>query len=496
MAVSTSLSPIDPKRFGFAEAQHLLNRAGFGGTLAQIAALRDMGLNKAVDLLVDFDSIDASALPAHDADPDILRPVSREERAMYMQAEKMNDNDLRDKLRMEMLRRMNLDRQQMEDLERWWLGRMITTPRPLEEKLTLLWHGHFAANHRTVHDSYLMIKQNETFRRHAAGNFAKMATEMVCDPAMIKFLNNDQNRKAKPNENLARELMELFLLGEGNYTEGDIKEGARALTGFTFEDNDFEFRAQAHDFGSKTILGQTGKFKGEEFVGILLKSPACPTWVAYKLYRHFVGDVDEGLPGAAPEQRAVIVKLGDILLAGGYELRPALKTLFKSQHFYDQGIIARQIKSPAQLVVGAMRSLNAPRRDMTILSMAMNGMGQKLFEPPSVAGWYGGKGWMNTSTLFIRQNVLTYILTGKLPNDPNWTRQRVNFDALGLIDGLSDKSPKAIVERLTSSLVGPFVSDKRKAELTEFLSQRREVNADALIGVLLLATTMPEYQLC
>lgn len=495
MAVSTSLRPIDSKTFDYAKARHLLNRAGFGGTPKQIAALREMGLDKAVDYLVDYDKIDASDLAKAEYDRDLLK-VDEQMRRQQMEARRNDNKELQDKLREEFLKRQQEDRVQMRKIEQWWLARMVATPRPLEEKLTLLWHGHFASNHRTVHNSAQMFWQNEMFRKHAAGNFGDLAYGIVRDPAMIRFLNNDANRKEKPNENLARELMELFTLGEGNYTEDDIKNGARALTGYMLEDQEFEFRRNAHDGGRKTILGQTGDFNGEDFVRIILTRPECPVWVSYKLYKHFVGDI-EGKENVDPAAKAVIQQMAKVLLDNKYAIRPVLKAVFKSEHFYDPLVVGNQIKSPAQVIVGSIRVLGTPTRDLGVLADAMGMMGQKLFDPPSVAGWEGGRGWINTSTLYVRQNFATFALTGKLPFNDGWSREKMNYDPMVMIESLIEAKTEPVIDLLTSTLLAVPTPKARRDQLLAFMAERQAgVTKDSLIALLMLITAMPEYQLC
>lgn len=493
MAPSTSLRPIPAKAFGYPQAQHLLGRAGFGGTPAQILALQEMGLEKAVDHLVDYQAIDDRDLPEPKADPNIIRPESLEERMQYQKLKREDEKAFMEKKRAEFLARQGQDRLQMRDLAEWWLARMIATPRPLEEKLVLLWHGHFASNHRVVHDSYLLLQQNLMFRKHANGSFADLAYAIVRDPAMIKFLNNDSNLARHPNENLARELMELFTLGVGHYTEQDIKEGARALTGNGVDDNEFRFRRSIHDEGVKTILGQAGPFDGEGFVRVILQNRRCPVWVATKLYKHFVGDIDLK---PDPSAESVIAQLAEGLWTSKYELKPVLKGLFMSQHFYDPAIMGNQIKSPAQLVVGSARVLGAPTRDTRTLHDAMAMMGQRLFDPPSVAGWYGGRGWINTSTLFVRQNLCTYLLTGKLPFEDGWSAQKLDFDPTFLIADLPTKTPEAVADHLLATLLGTHAGDRRD-DLVRFLKDRSAgMTRDVLVGALLLITAFPEYQLC
>lgn len=493
MPVNPLLAPIGASEFDYAKAQHLLNRAGFGGPPGQIRALVSLGLDMAVDLLVDYQEV-ATDQAAPKVDADILRPPDEDERRAYEQARKTNNNAELEKMRAARLKQEYLDRGQMSRIQTWWLQLMVTTPRPMEEKLTLMWHGHFASNHRTVRDSYLLYQQNLMLRKHANGSFSDLALGIIRDPAMIRFLNNDSNRKSHPNENLARELMELFTLGQGAYSENDIKEGARALTGYGVDDNEFVFRRMVHDQGQKNILGQKGYFDGEDFVKILLARPACAPFVAYKIYRHLVADIDEKMSN---DTRAIVLALGKLLADSQYELRPVLKTLVKSKHFYSAGVVGNLIKSPAQLLVGTARVLQAPLRDAKVLDEAMSMMGQQFFEPPSVAGWDGGRAWINTSTLFVRQNLATYLITGKLPYDDQWTRDKIAYDPMPLLDGLKDRSMTSVVDHLLATLLGGDVAMSRRQNLLDYVKERKlEVNADTLIALLLLITAMPEYQLC
>lgn len=494
MAVNPSLSPFAPAGFGVTQARHLLARTAFGASPRQVASIHELGLKAAVDFIVDFHTTDDSHISTPTFDANIIQPRSAEDRMATAMARRENDKDKLDRLRADYLQRQAEDLVQMRRIERWWLSRMIESPRPLEEKLTLLWHSHFATNHRTIHDSWLMYQQNQFFRKNAPGNFADLAMGIIRDPAMIRFLNNDSNRKSRPNENLARELMELFTLGEGNYTEADIKEGARALTGFSVEDNDFVFNQRVHDGAAKTILGQRGTHTGEDFVRILLTRPQCPLFVARKIYRHFVGDI-----GVDPEpaQQAVITSLARLLVGNRYELRPVLKSLFMSQHFYDPAIIGAMVKSPVQLLVGTIRSLETPPRDNETLCDALAMMDQKLFDPPSVAGWDGGRGWINTSTLFVRQNVALFLIAGKLPYADDWTRDDARYDPMFLLEGVPSPTPAAAVDRVVSIMVGEGVPAGRREPLLAFMkSQGNTVTRESMLGLVLLVAAMPEYQLC
>jgi len=299
--MSRHLRALPSRDFGEREARHLLNRAGFGGSPEQVRELAAMGLDAAVDSLVEFQTVPMLPVRADEFDSDIVRPANEEERAELRRARERGDEAALDRYRREIQARQRSDRRQIAAMQAWWLDRMIQTPRPLEEKLALFWHGHFATSYRGTQDSYHMFLQNRLFRAHAAGSFTELCHGMIRDPAMLRYLNNNNNRRQAPNENLARELMELFTLGEGNvYTERDIREGARALTGYTFHDDEFVFRRRWHDSDMKTIFGQTGAFDGDDFVRLILSQRIVSEFICMKLYRFFVSDQPEALPRDAP----------------------------------------------------------------------------------------------------------------------------------------------------------------------------------------------------
>jgi hypothetical protein len=315
-AMGNPFQPLAKKDFDYGAAQHLLNRAGFGGTPAQVRALLELGLDDAVDYLVEFKGERVSN-EGFEFKSDILRAQTPEERETLRRARATNDTETIARIERERQERQNADRAQIGAMKRWWLARMIETGRPLQEKLTLFWHGHFATGYRTIENSWHMLMQNGMLRSNCAGNFADLARGIISDPAMLKYLDNDENRKSSPNENLARELMELFTLGEGNgYGERDIKEGARALTGRTFRGNEYFFDRAQHDAGGKQILRRSGDFSGDDFVSIILEQPECSRFIAGKLYRFFVNDSpaltrrDGGAPGEGAARRAVRAPAG------------------------------------------------------------------------------------------------------------------------------------------------------------------------------------------
>lgn len=503
----TSLAPIEPSGFGYAEARHLLWRAGFGGTPKQIQTLAGWGPERAVDYLLNVDQVAFERPKPDQFDRDIMRPPSEEERRQYAMARRAGDEDVLAEARLRRQDMQRKDRRQIQDVQKWWLARMIESPRPMEERMTLFWHGHFATSYRTIENSYHMFLQNELFRGNALGNFGALLKGIIRDPAMIAYLDNNDSRKGRPNENLARELMELFGLGLGNYSERDIKEGARALTGYTFRDDAFYFDQKNHDGGSKQILGVSGPLNGEGFCDAILARPECAYFIARKLYHELAGDLppleqsgrdDAEVP--AP-RRAAVREMAGLLRSSNYELRPMLRRLLLSRHFYHPSLMNEQIKSPAVLVVGAVRSLNVPPRDLGLLNDAMNLMGQDLFFPPSVKGWSGGRSWINTSTLFVRQNILAYLLTGRKPQGYDATADTQKYDPAPLLEELLAADPSAgdDPERVADYLLRLTLGrspEAARAQLVEFLAPFGTLGRDVLTGALLLIAAMPEYQLC
>jgi uncharacterized protein (DUF1800 family) len=498
-STSPSLKPLPPDSFGSDQARHLLWRAGFGGSPRQLQTLVSWGLEKSVRHLLDYSAIQYGEAAEGGFDKDIIRPPTQDEQRMLAQARRASDEETVARFRARVQERERLDREQVRRLQKWWLKRMIESPRPLEEKMTLFWHGHFATSYRTIENSYHMFLQNQLFRRHAVGDFRELLFAIIRDPAMIAYLDNNDSRKNRPNENLAREIMELFALGEGHYTEKDIKEGARALTGYTFVDDEFVFQQANHDFGSKEILGKSGNLDGDDFVVAILEQRACATWIATKLYRFFVADYPSGDKARDAAAKGAIAELTSSILRARYKLAPALERLFLSEHFYAEAVMNQHIKSPAELVVGAVRSLLVPPRDLTVLLGAMRMMGQDILFPPSVKGWDGGRAWINTSTLFVRHNILCYLLTGKLPAGYDAMADEEKYDPSVLLTELAatapgaDKNVAPAAEALLKFTVGDAASHNVE-ELTSFAGAA--LTPETATGMLLLNTAMPEYQLC
>jgi hypothetical protein len=496
-----SLDAIPAKDFSLDHARHLLSRAGFGGSPAQIRILTQWGLDRSVDSLVNFGKVKDEPVPDTLFRSDIMRPPTAEERTMQRRAAASRDEDTLASIRLRRQQAEREDRGQIREMQLWWLKKMIETSRPLQEKLTLFWHGHFATSYRTIEDSYHMFQQNQLFREHATGSFKDLLHGIIKDPAMLAYLDNNDSRKNRPNENLARELMELFSLGVGNYTERDIKEGARALTGYTFSDDKFRFEKNNHDESTKTILGKTGAINGEGFVDIILAKPACAEFICTKLYRYFVHNYPTGNKAFDESAKRVIMQMADRFRGNGYDIAKTLTTLFRSQHFYDQAIRAQLIKSPVDVVVGTVRTMNAPPRDLSVLLDALDRMGQHIFMPPSVKGWDGGRSWINTSTMFVRQNIAVFLLTGQRIFGRDGLSQSESFDVAALLDQIRGTYTDAVgskesIDALLRFTLGRTDPAGRKV-LDDYIASRGgTLTSELLSELLLLITATPEYQLC
>ena len=416
------LEPLAEAEFGYEQAAHLLERAGFGGTPVQIEELVSLGLKGAVSRLVDYEQVDDSDLPPFDEsgiwnegmDP---FPASR---AQAVRIARRHGRSLGVDVLPEGVSRplqpvvdkffygLRSNVLETRRLALWWGDRMVTTPRPLEEKMTLFWHDHFATSEVKVRDVRKMHLQNRTLRAHATGDFRGLVLAVMRDPAMLVYLDNRENVKDHPNENFGRELLELFTMGlnnlgnASNYTEQDIREASRAFTGWTNEVLDFRFDAELHDDGPKTFLGREGNLGGEDVLDIILEQPATAEFIAGKIYRYLTRE------DLAPALQA---KLGRRLRESGYELKALLRAILSSRDFYSPPSVATQIKSPVQLVVSTYRKLGAATAPTVPDMNSLTGrLGQQLLYPPNVAGWAGGRTWITPATLLERGNAMRSVL--------------------------------------------------------------------------------------
>jgi uncharacterized protein (DUF1800 family) len=367
-----------------------------------------------------------------------------------------------------------------ERLQAWWVYRMYFGPDPLGERLTLLWHDHFATSAAKVKDLAVMRRQNELLRRRARAPFGDLLRAVVHDPALLLWLDAEANRKEHPNENLARELMELFALGVGHYTEKDVKEAARALTGWTVKDGHFAQDASRHDAGPKTVLGRTGAWKGDDLVGMLLEQPATAERLAWRLGRLFLG---EGAVDAAG-MRALAAGLREHDLDVGW----AVGTVLRSRAFFAAGNLGTRVLGPVEYVVGSARALalfDPPPGTLLLADWAAR-LGQELFYPPNVGGWPGGRAWVSSGSMIGRANYVAALVGGKLFRRPE------PFDALGLARGHGERDVVAFYTRL---LLGTEPTPAWRARLTTAVGTDIPDEGERARRLVALMLALPEGQL-
>jgi uncharacterized protein (DUF1800 family) len=448
-------SPFEPTagdRWDLEKVAHLHRRAGFGAIWSELQRDLAAGPQDSVDRILDppdlpanerrlLDSLLHGALAGHDA----------------------------------------------ERLKAWWLYRMLWGPDPLGEKLTLFWHGHFATSNRKVRSLPLMAEQNELFRRHARGSFAVMLSGIVADSAMLVWLDGGSSRREKPNENFARELLELFTLGPGQFGESDVREAARALTGWVPDlaghrdgAQAFRFDRDRFDDGEKTFLGRRGPWNAEDIVEITLEQPAAAEFLCRKLYRFLASE-------AVDPPAELIGPLAAELRARGYSIRHVVRTIVRSRHFYSAEVRRQRIASPIEFSLGLLRVLEVPHRSVALLALAAacTAQGQDLFYPPSVKGWDGGRRWLNSATLLARGNWV---------NDVIWGHDRLGVPPLDVAGwaaryGLAPGAAVAtLVELLLQQAIHPVARDT-------VVRAGADGRPDSLRKALQIALHCPEFQL-
>jgi len=410
------LSPIAAADWTYDRAAHLLERAGFGGTPEDIERLARLTPQQAVDRLVDYETVENSAMKPFEEsgvwdrgmDPfppsraDAVRQAREHGEALGVRALPEGSSRRLQPVVDKFFYGLRANSIETQRLGVWWANRMLTTSRPLEEKLTLFWHGHFATGDAKVRDYRMMLRQNQMLRANASGRLRDLLVGILEDPAMLVYLDNGENVKSHPNENFGRELLELFTMGVGNYTERDVREAARSFTGWTNDVLAFKFDKDQHDFGDKTFLGKTGPLNGRDVIDTILAQPVTGEFVSAKIYRNFVRDE---VPAA------VRTELGRSFRASGYQIKPLLKRIFLSRDFYSPAATATQIKSPVVLVVSTYKKMGL-RELPTIpdFGRLTSSLGQTLFDPPNVAGWAGGRTWITPATLLQRGNLFRDVL--------------------------------------------------------------------------------------
>ncbi len=472
----------------YTDTAHLLRRAGFGADADTVKAAAAAGLAATTDSLLHPERT-----------PDTLGDAAFLQHLAALLPQPKNGGLPVQAVRM------------------WWAHRMVASPRPLEERMTLFWHGHFTSKDGNAQGD-LLLRQNQTFRKHALGNFRTLTLAVSQDPEMLRYLNGNQNYKDHPNENYGRELMELFTCGIGNYTEDDVQSAARAFSGWNTRRDEFRFNPAQHDNTLKTFLGKTGNWNGDDIVDILVAHPATARRLCTQLFTQF------GYPDPEPGVLEALVKT---YYASGYDIRAVMSRILHSEAFYSPKARFAVIKSPAQYVAGSVRLLGmaealelppaeiTPANDMAAnpaappavtavqgsrraigrrigvlagLPTAMRSMGQDLFAPPTVKGWDGGEAWINTSTLLARVAFADqvshsrYLLGGEPPRLTAYLRQ-------------NNLTPEAFVDLLAFRL-GPLpLSPATRQTLVSYVNGPGLLE-DRLRGLLPLLMATPEYQVC
>ncbi len=456
-------SAADP--WGRPWAAHLFRRAAFGASRADLREAERLGLEGTLDLLL-------NGRP--DAD-DVQETLTDVGRIAAGEGE--------------------------EPLRAWWLYAMLHSAHPLREKLTLFWHNHFATSNVKVQSAPLVFRQNGLLRAHALGKFGPFLRAVGKDPAMLTWLDSNRNVKGKPNENYARELMELFSLGVGHYTERDVREAARAFTGWQTDGDGFHFNARAHDDGTKTVLGQTGTWNGDDVVRIILEQPAAARFLVRKLYHFLVSETAE--PPAA-----LLEPLCESFRKSAYDIRALVRTMLASRLFFSAHAFRQRVKSPVEYVVGAVHAVYLRAREgeadyrplpTKVLVGRLRAMGQQLFAPPNVKGWPGGRSWLNTSTVLERANFAEALALGTL-----WTGGAdrgpppLAFDPARLLHEENVARPEDVVRVLLDLYVPGGFRPEARAKLVAFVAEGKPAGtaldrrAREVVHALL---TTAEYQL-
>jgi uncharacterized protein (DUF1800 family) len=455
--------------------QHLYWRAGFGLTVSEIETKSNLSMKSAVNELF-----------AKAKTPTLLNAKlgSIDDWETFNKLEKAEKKELRKK-----------GIQSIMKLNALWVKQMTTSENPLLERMTLFWNSHFACTIQLK--PYLAENQNNTIRQYALGNFRDLVVAISKDVAMIRFLNNQQNRKDSPNENYARELMELFTIGRGNYTENDVKEAARAFTGWhSTAKDEFRFNKNQHDFGEKTFMGKTGNFDGKEIIDLILENRQTARFIATKVYKYFVNHkINENH----------IEELTTIFYDANYDIEKLMRAVFESEWFYAPENMGTKIKSPIDLLVGIMKSLEVDFEDYQSVTFIQKVLGQHLFHPPNVAGWSGGKSWIDNATLMVRLNLVNYLfqtadvdITEKpefeaLKNNGATKKIEASISTKELVKIFKEKDDKIIFEEMKTWLIQSEISIK-KEDFDNFTFSDSKKNY--IESVAMRFMTLPEYQLC
>lgn len=480
--------------------QHLLWRAGFGPAAEQLDDLSKYSPAQFYKAL-----IKASAKK-----PVYINAADNYLQGLYRgveQAGKLQQKELTPEERKKVQQK---NREGVRNLNIYWLNEMVNTNAQLREKMAFFWHGHFACRNLNVFYQQGLL---DTIRRNALGNFRTLLKEVSRSAAILNFLNNQQNRKGHPNENFAREVMELFTLGRGHYTEADIKEAARAFTGWAASaQGEFIFRKGQHDFGNKMVLGQTGDFDGDDVLDILLEQKQTAQFITQKIYRFFVHE--------QPDSQK-IAWLSDRFFKSKYDIAQLMEDIFTSDWFYEEKNIGTKIKSPIELLAGIQRMLPMTLENAESIIVLQRILGQMLFYPPNVAGWPGGKSWIDSSTLMLRMRIPQMIndtdemnISPKDDDDQMMGRKNEDSQYGTKMNGNMGKATKPIRadvdwktyvdhfekttrEKLINAISGVLLQTKTAVDETVIKQYADETDRYNFIkSATIHVMSTPEYQLC
>lgn len=472
-ALAPHVGPWTPKL-----AAHLLRRAGFGGSSADVDAAVSAGMHAAVEKLLNFG-------------PDLL-PQSPDADLSYGPGTPP-----------EQVRAANIA------IQLWFLNRCLQTTNPLQERMVYFWSNHFTSAVGGGATPAMLVAQYDLFRKFALGNFGELTHEISRDPAMLFYLNGAQNNKRHPNENYARELMELFTLGVGNYSEDDVRESARSFTGWTVDRiaGTSRFVPRLHDDGAKTFLGQTGNFSGDDIIDIILRQHATARFVATKFLSAFVYSDPE------PE---LVSATADIFRSAGYDVRTLMNTLLRSNVFYSPRAYRALVKSPLELAIGTLKLVGASAVTLPV-DGAISAMGQIPMRPPNVAGWPGGALWLNQSTLLARLNYVNRLINANRPgqtaqanagmgmkSDQGAPSAMVMASTADWMGGAAMTDPGALAERVLWLTVQDDATQSQRSQIVSYLQTDGVGNLvplngenidEKIRGAMSLAMALPSYQL-
>ncbi len=453
-----------PLAWDKAKAEHLLRRTSFAATGEDVRSLLESGPHKAVDRIL---------APANISLPELPEFWEAEKlQSMRMGMRRNADPEMMKEVR-------DLAREMTQSLRKWWLDRMLLSRPSVLENLTLFWHGHFATSIQKVRSPLLMHRQNLVLRDHALGPMPELAKAVTGDPALMIYLDLQQSKASAPNENFARELFELFLLGEGHYGEADISEAARACTGYSYLPKTGEVlrRPRLADTSEKTIFGKTGRWDCADVVDLAFEQPACAPFLAKRLWTYFAGSEPD--PQLAD-------KLAERLRVLKFHTGDWLREVFLMREFYSPAVVARQIKSPVQWLVGTCAALSVPMPQNKQSERLLQWQGQVLFAPPNVRGWEGGRAWINNATLAVRYEGAKTLMKSARAN---------GNVASTWIEGVPDTSVSALEELSRRLLAIPLPPEKQQEILASISNPKDPLTNRKKYELTTAILSTPEYQI-